>query len=154
MLGLPHWNSSDFHSHTSRTVTPTSDLSLHLLLEVYRRISILLVNLEEKSVPLLHGADHIQRMARRAHLRPPMWMEMAGRPPLPWLQAACHLIPTHARVPPGYLGVIRIQILMFLGVSKGIDGRKAGRRRHCRRVLIRSPQMLPCGNYLQVHPLV
>jgi hypothetical protein len=53
-------------------------------------------------------------------------MEMAGCPPRPWLPAACLQISTHARVPPGYLMVIRIWILTFLGLLKGINWRKAG----------------------------
>ena len=147
MLASPHWNSNGLHPNTSRMVAPALDLSLHRLPAVCRPILILLANLEEKSVPLLHAADHDQRMARRAHLRPLIWMEM-GRRRLPWLQAACHQMPTHVPVPPGYLRVIRIRILMFLGVSKDIDGQRAGRRRHSQQVLILSPPTLPCGNFL------
>jgi hypothetical protein len=124
MLGSSHWNSSGFPSHTSRMAAPTSDLSLHLLPAVYRQLNSVSDSAgksRRKSVPLLHAADLAQRMGQRAHLRLPRWMEKAGRPPLPWLQAACHQIP-HGPVPLGCLRAIQIQILTFLGVSKGIDG--------------------------------
>ena len=151
MLGSPHWNSNSLLPHTNRMAAPALDLSLHRLPGVCRRILILLANLEEKSVPLLHAADHAQRMARRVRRRLLIWMEM-GRRPLPWLQAACHQMPTHVPVPPGYLSVIRIRILTFLGVSKAIDGRRAGKRKHPHQILILLPPTLPCGNFRQVHP--
>jgi len=80
-----------------------------------------------------------------------MLMETAGRPPHLWLQAASHLILTHNPILPGSLRAIRIQILMSLGISKGIGGNLQGEEGLCHQVPTKSPPTLLCRNFHQDH---
>jgi hypothetical protein len=85
-------------------------------------------------------------------------MEMAGRPPLPRLLAACLQISTHARVSPWLLvgdSDSDSHVPQFLSLLKGIDRRMAGRR-HCLQVLIQSPPereeaIVTCEEAFQCH---